>query len=63
MSAHRLRRGFRKEIDAVFAEADCMSRCGDPATFDDESARIEALRKELWTVIRSLQKQAKGSTK
>jgi hypothetical protein len=47
-----IRRGFYKELAAVFAEARTMVRCGDPDTFDDEDARINELEKETLAYIR-----------
>ena len=59
----KLRRGFRKEIDDVFAAADVMACSEHPDDIKPKRVLIEQLRKELWTTIRMLQKQAKGATK
>jgi hypothetical protein len=63
MSAHKLRRGFAKEIDDVFADASVMQGAGHPDEIRPRRDAIEALRKELWTTIRELQKAAKGSAR
>lgn len=63
MSTHKLRRGFAKEIDDVFADASVMQGAGHPDEIKPNQERIEALRKELWKTIRELQKAAKGTAR